>query len=374
MIAQGERSVSRWIDAWNCQLLEFSLWRNLVNCPTRPSLSCFDEFLPAPNSVQRAFPTKVYVRVPSVPTISLFSGCGGSDYALQRAGYDVVWANDIWPLAAEIYDANIENANIEVGDIAEFDRFPDAELLVGCYPCQSYSQAGSRDWNSNTNYLYRQFDRVLRIVRPKAFVVENVNGMAFGDNYYLLWNQIYRYRLAGYCVKWSVLNAKNFGVAQNRRRIFLVGIRSDIDFEYEFPEPTHGPETRRPYVTQRDVIGNMPAWPEGEFNDEPFHWYYLSRRRRNPWGQPSACIVGNWRHVPLHPMSPPLRRIDTDRWEFTHGGRARRLSYGECAALQGFGRQYRWNAGTLRNRFQAIGNAVPPPLFSAVVRPLEAIW
>jgi len=312
--------------------------------------------------------------VPSVPTISLFSGCGGSDYALQRAGYDIVWANDIWPVAAQIYEDNIDKPNIEVGDIAQFDRFPKAELLVGCYPCQSYSQAGSRDWNSNTNYLYRQFDRVLRIVKPKAFIVENVNGMAFGENHNLLWNQIYRYRLAGYKVKWAVLNAKDFGVAQNRRRIFLVGIRTDFEFEYEFPEPTHGHGTGTPYVTQRDAIGNMPAWPEGEFNTEPFHWYYLSRRRRHTWAQPSPCIVGNWRHVPLHPMSPPLRRIHTDRWEFTRDGKARRLSYRECAALQGFVRGFRWNAGTLRNRFQAIGNAVPPPLFKAVLKPLEEIW
>src|SRR5689334_19588346 len=107
--------------------------------------------------------------VPAVPTISLFSGCGGSDYALQKAGFDIVWANDIWPVAAEIYRDNIVNANIEVGDIADYEHFPYAELLVGCYPCQSYSQGGSRDWNSNTNFLYRQFDRVLRLVRPKAF-------------------------------------------------------------------------------------------------------------------------------------------------------------------------------------------------------------
>jgi DNA (cytosine-5)-methyltransferase 1 len=312
--------------------------------------------------------------VPSVPTISLFSGCGGSDYALQRAGYDIVWANDNWEVAAEIYDANLTNSQMHPGDIEGFHIFPEAEFLIGCYPCQKYSQAGSREWDSDTNYLYRQFDRVLRIVRPKAFVVENVNGMAFGDNYHLLWNQIYRYRLAGYKVKWGVLNAKDYGVAQNRRRIFLVGIRSDVDFEYEFPEATHGPGTERPFVTQRDVIGNMPAWPEGEFNTEAFHWYYLSRRRRHTWAQPSPCIVGNWRHVPLHPMSPPLRRIDTDHWEFTREGRARRFSYRECAALQGFVKKFRWDAGTVRDRFQAIGNAVPPPLFAAVIRPLENIW
>jgi len=314
------------------------------------------------------------VSVLGVRTISLFSGCGGSDYALQRAGYEIVFANDIWPIAGEIYDENIEDSQMVVGDIADFNSFPDAELLVGCYPCQSYSQGGSRDWDSSVNYLYREFDRVLRIVKPKAFVVENVNGMAFGQNFDLLLNQIYRYRLAGYKVKWAVLNAKDFGVAQNRRRIFLVGIRSDVNFEYDFPQPTHGPETGRPYVSQRSAIGNMPSWPEGEFNEEPFHWYYLSRRRRNPWGQPSPCIVGHWRHVPLHPLSPALRRIDTDHWEFTHDGRARRFSYRECAALQGFVKKFRWTAGTVRDRFQAIGNAVPPPLFSAVLEPLQVIW
>jgi DNA (cytosine-5)-methyltransferase 1 len=312
--------------------------------------------------------------VSKVGAISLFSGCGGSDYALKQAGYEIVWANDKWPIAGEIYATNIKKSKIEIGDIAGFKTFPSAELLVGCYPCQSYSQGGSRDWESNVNYLYREFDRVLRIVKAKAFVVENVNGMAFGENYNLLLNQIYRYRMAGYKVKWSVLNARDFGVAQHRRRIFLVGVRTDIDFEYEFPEPTHGPGTSAPYVSQRSVIGDMPKWPEGEFNEEPFHWYYLSRKRRNPWGKPSPCIVAHWRHVPLHPLSPPLRRINTDHWEFTRQGKARRLSYKECAALQGFPRSFEWTVGSVRERFKAIGNAVPPPLFSAVLEPLEAIW
>ena len=136
-------------------------------------------------------------------------------------------------------------------------------------------------------------------------------------------------------MKWSVLNAKDYGVAQNRRRVFLVGVRSDQTFEYEFPKPTHGPGTGKKYSSQRDVMDRLPAWPEGEFDAEPFHWYYLSRKRRYPWGQPSPCVVGHWRHVPLHPSSPPLRRLDTDHWEFSRAGKARRLSYRECAALQG---------------------------------------
>lgn len=303
----------------------------------------------------------------SPKAISLFSGCGGSDYALQTLGYDIVWANDIWEIACDTYKDNLRTPKIECGDIRDFTRFPDADLLVGCYPCQGYTQGGKRHWKTDErNYLYREFDRVLRAIQPKAFVVENVNGMAFGDNRQLLNNQLARYRLAGYRVKSAVLNAKDYGLAQNRRRVFLVGIRSDQRFDYEFPQPSHGPGTGRNYANQRDVLAGFPKWPAGEFNTEPFHWYYLSRKRRYTWGQPSPCIVGHWRHVPLHPSSPPLQRIDTDHWIFTRPGKARRLSYRECAALQGFGMTWNWNQGSIRDRFQMIGNAVPPPLFARV--------
>jgi DNA (cytosine-5)-methyltransferase 1 len=305
--------------------------------------------------------------------ISLFSGCGGSDIALQRSGYEIVWANDVWETACTTYSDNFRNSRIKTGDIARYKKFPNADLLVGCYPCQGYSQGGKRKWNDSINFLYREFDRVLRQVNPKAFVVENVNGMAYGESRSLLENQLIRYRLAGYRVNWRVLNARDFGVAQHRRRVFLVGTRSDFKVEYKFPEPTHGPG-RRPFVTQRDAIAHLPRWPLGEFNQEEFHWYYLSRKRRLPWGKQSPCIVGHWRHVPLHPISPPLQRIDTDHWKFSRKGRARRLSYRECALLQGFPRSFKWKRGNIRDRFQMIGNAVPPPLFEAVLRGLPMKW
>jgi DNA (cytosine-5)-methyltransferase 1 len=308
-----------------------------------------------------------------VRTISLFSGCGGSDLALKRLGYDVVWANDISDIACKTYRDNIGPV-VELGDIEDFDQFPNAEFLVGCYPCQGFTQGGRRNAGDSINYLYQQFDRVLRIVSPKAFVVENVNGMAFGENRQLLNNQLCRYRMAGYRVKWRVLDAQHYGVAQTRRRVFIVGVRSDLDFEYAFPAPLYGAETKRKPISQKAVLDGLPEWPEGEFNDEPFHWYYLSRRRRHDWSEPSPCIVGHWRHVPLHPMSPPLKRIHTDKWIFSYKGRARRLAYRECAAIQGFPRSFVWKRGSVRERFQMIGNAVPPPLFEAVVRELEGLW
>jgi len=310
----------------------------------------------------------------AIQTISLFSGCGGSDSALTDMGFEVVWANDIWESACSTYRDNIPNASIECGDISKFRSFPKAELLVGCYPCQGFTQGGRRDWGESINFLYQEFDRVLRQVKPAAFVVENVNGMTYGQNSVLLNNQLHRYRLAGYRVKWAVLNAKDYGVAQNRNRVFLVGVRSGIDFQYNFPAPTHGASASSPHESQFKALEGLPIWPEGEFNDEPFHWYYLSRNRRRDWNEPSPCIVGHWRHVPLHPISPPLVRVNTDKWVFSSDERARRLSYRECAALQGFSRDFVWTRGTVRDRFQMIGNAVPPPLFKAVVSNLRGLW
>jgi DNA (cytosine-5)-methyltransferase 1 len=308
-----------------------------------------------------------------VRTISLFSGCGGSDLALTKLGFKIVWANDVSTVACDTYRDNLGPA-IREGDISDFERLPAADFLIGCYPCQGFTQGGRRQSSDSINYLYQQFDRVLRLVSPKAFVVENVNGMAYGDNQQLLNNQLCRYRLAGYRVIWKVLNAENYGVAQSRFRVFIVGIRSDLDFDYEFPTATFGPGTGRKRISQSIALRGLPRWPSGEFNEEPFHWYYLSRNRRRQWNQTSPCIVGHWRHVPLHPMSPPLRRVHTDKWVFSKKGRARRLGYNECAALQGFPRSFVWKRGSVRQRFQMIGNAVPPPLFNAVVKNLKGIW
>ena len=306
--------------------------------------------------------------------ISLFAGCGGSDIGLLRAGFEIVWANEISEVASATYRDNLPGAHVEVGDVSTFAEFPEADLLVGCYPCQGYSQAGRRTQDAPVNFLYREFDRVLRTVRPRAFVVENVSGMSNASNRRLLNNQLVRYRLAGYRVKWRVLDAKNFGVPQTRRRLFMVGIRSDLRVDYSFPAPTHGPDAESVYLAQEAVLTGMPKWPVGEFCSERLHWYYLSRKRRADWGQPSPCIVAHWRHVPLHPMSPPLRRVHTDQWVFEHHGIARRLSFKECAALQGFPVDFVWAHGSVRRRFEMIGNAVPPPLFHAVVRALPPVW
>ena len=311
----------------------------------------------------------------SPTAVSLFSGCGGSDAGLVSAGFDVLMANDLLAYAAETYKANLPETDYKSCPVEQVKSFPAADLLVGCYPCQGYSQGGARETHRGINYLFREFGRALRAIKPKAFIVENVSGLTRADNQALFNQQLRNFRSAGYRVVWKLLNAADFGVAQERQRVIIVGIRSDIDVKYQYPNATHGPSAALPYVTIRDALYGLPDWPEGEFNTEPFHWYYLSRNRRRDWGELSKTIVSRARHMPLHPVSPRLVNRGPDHYEFEHDGPARRFSYREAAYLQGFKRDMVFpDSNGMHSRYKIIGNAVPPPLFEAVAKALPDIW
>lgn len=311
---------------------------------------------------------------PKVRAVSLFSGCGGSDLGLHRAGFEVVMANDILAYAKDVYEANLPQTDYVLGDVREIEQFPSAQLLVGCYPCQGYSQGGAREADRGINYLFTEFGRALRTIRPKAFIVENVSGLIRADNAPLFQRQIRNFRQAGYRVTWKLLNAADFGVAQDRARVLIVGLRSDLGLTYDFPAPTHGPQAALPYTTIREALAGLPEWPEGEFNAEPFHWYYLSRNRRRNWDETAKTIVSRARHMPLHPLSPPLICKGPDRFEFAHDGPARRFSYREAARLQGFGDLVFPEDCGMYTRYKVVGNAVPPPLFEAVASALPDVW
>lgn len=311
--------------------------------------------------------------------VSLFTGCGGSDAGLHAAGFDVVMANDVMSYARDVYLANMPATDYVLGSITDVRKFPKVDLLAGCYPCQGFSVGGVREADRKINYLYREFDRALRDIKPKAFIVENVSGMRNSNNQHLAVNQLTRFRMAGYRVAWSVLDARAYGVAQERTRMFFVGIRSDLGIRYEFPLPTHSLPGENipglpPCPTIRDRIGDLPLWPDGGYDDQPFHWYYLSRDRWRDWEQVSRTIVANSRHTPLHPVSPRLKRVGTDEWRFVEDAPARRLSYQEAARLQGFGDMTFPETGGTRLRYRVIGNAVPPPLFKAVASAIPDIW
>ena len=311
-----------------------------------------------------------------MPTVvSLFSGCGGSDAGVVNAGFNVLMANDILPYARDVYLSNHPETDYVLGSVANIKHFPKSDLLVGCYPCQGFSQGGVRKADRKINTLYLEFARALNDIKPKAFIVENVSGMVRSNFEHLLKDQFKVFTEAGYKVKSQILNASNFGVAQDRKRIFIVGIHEKFGVDYEFPNPTHGLGLY-PLTTIKDAIGDLPNWPDGEFYDADFHWYYLSRNRRQDWSQISKTIVANPRHMPLHPISPALEKLGPDKWRFVSDLPARRFSYREAARLQGFGDLVfpLTDKASMNMKYTVVGNAVPPPLFEAVARALPNIW
>ncbi|OUY07026.1 DNA cytosine methyltransferase [Acinetobacter populi] len=305
--------------------------------------------------------------------VSLFSGCGGSDAGLIKAGFEVVMANDILPYAKEVYEANHPETDYLLQNIEIVKSFPSADVLAGCYPCQGFSQGGKRQADNKLNYLYLEFARALNLIKPKAFIVENVSGMTRTTFDHLLKDQIKVFSEAGYNVVFKVLNAADYGVAQERKRIFIVGTRNDLQLNFLFPEPTHGTELI-PKKTIREALEGLPLWPEkSEYYDYGFHWYYMSRNRKRNWDETSRTMVSSPRHMLLHPISPDMVKISQDHWEFVSDAPARRFTYKEAARIQGFNDLIfpRENETSLENKYKVVGNAVPPPLFEVIARKLK---
>ncbi len=337
--------------------------------------------------------------------ISLFTGCGGMDFALRDSGVDVVFANDIIPETMETCARHFPEVDFHLEDIRNLSKFPAADIVTGGYPCQSFSMGGNRSPGSDPRtYLFREFARVVDKVHPKFFVAENVSGLkSVQDGKWLslqldTFNRVGR---VGYHIAMALLNARDYGVPQRRKRVLIVGVRKDLGLHYHFPSPTHGKaetagKTRLlPYTSHGDAIRHLPLDAPGEFYERPhdpegnFSWYYMSRNRKAPWAAPSFTIVANFRHITLHPASPTMRLVWSNladgwkqKWEFTdiyeHLSidknlpcleKPRRLSWREAALIQTFPRDFE-PAGKLEKKFEQIGNAVPPMLMRAVLKGL----
>lgn len=294
--------------------------------------------------------------------VSLFSGCGGFDLGFEKAGYDIIFANDINIKACETYNENfgITPANCDVRNIK---KFPRADVLIGCYPCQGFSLYGNRNMDDHRNFLFLEFSRALKRVQPKFFVTENVKGLLFKYGKEVMRRMLIAFSKREYKVSWKVINAKWYGAPQDRERIFIVGVRKGIKKEYSFPDPTHG-KGLKPYTTIKDAIGGLPKPKEGEYWESiycpHFSSHYMSRNRRRGWNDTSFTIQANGRHAPLHPSSPTPIKVGKDKFVFPEGTKnLRRMSARECSSIQTFPRNFKFQ-GTLSSQYEQIGNAVPP--------------
>jgi hypothetical protein len=310
--------------------------------------------------------------------VSLFSGCGGFDYGANKAGLDIIWANDKDPYTYAAYKSILPHVELHIQDVRDIEHFPSAEVLIGCYPCTGFS-IGARRGRKNGkkkdlmkvegNFLYKEYLRALKQVKPKYFFVENVLGMASAMNGWFFQQQLDGFRACGYTPMPALLKAVEYGLPQARKRVFIVGVRNDIVhyFSYKFPSPTHGPGLL-PYRTLSDAISDMPHDPQGEYTTAPFHGHYLTRNRKQSWDKPSYTIVAHADHVPLHPAGEAMQRIGPDQWQLC-GSFNRRLSWRECAVLQGLPNHIK-PEGRLKDKYRIVGNAVPPIFAETIIKPI----
>lgn len=285
-----------------------------------------------------------------IKTISLFSGCGGLDLGFKKAEFDIIFANDIDKDACLTYQNNL-GKEIKCLDIYELnsDNIPNADILIGGFPCLGFTVANgkNRDLNSKYNNLYLEYARILKAKQPQCFLVENVLGITAGEKFKENFeNKILKsFEQCGYKVKYTVLNANDFLVPQNRKRVIILGVREDIKKTISFPQP------QKIQLTLKDAIYDLPE----NFNPQiPNHIGNSHKVKINgyvgnrvlDWNKPSPTITGRGSRsggAVIHP----------------HPNLKRRLSIRECARIQSFPDDFIF-LGSNSACYAHIGNAVAP--------------
>jgi len=208
--------------------------------------------------------------------MDLFAGVGGLSYGFSKLSqFNIIAANEIEKdisIAYKLNHPDVEMLNCDINDLTQEKlekvlNGKQIDLIVGGPPCQSYSTLGKRQLDDRAN-LFMQYKRILQILRPKAFVFENVVGILSMDKGNLFKQIQSEFKELGYILKYKVLNAVDYGVPQLRERVILVGIQGENSYEY--PLPTHG-EGLKPYVTLKEAIGDLPVLKSGQSSTSYAH-------------------------------------------------------------------------------------------------------
>lgn len=304
-------------------------------------------------------------------TVSLFAGCGGLDLGFENAGFNIVWANDFNKKVEETYKINHKETELVIKSIVDInpDEIPDCDVIIGGPPCQSWSAAGAgKGKEDSRGQLFYDYIRIIKAKRPTAFVAENVKGIVSKKHIASFKEIVSLFDEAGYKVITKVLNAKNYGVPQDRERVFIVGILKELDIKYDFPVITN---TEGNYVTLKEAIGDLADNP-GEYHEGSFSSMFMSRNRKRNWDEVGFTVQASGRQTQIHPDSPDMILVEKDRRVFDPESDKliRRMSVRECARIQTFPDNFKF-LSTLDENYKMIGNAVPVKLAEAVAKQLK---
>lgn len=348
-------------------------------------------------------PRRVTLRRPTV--LDLFSGCGGLSFGFASEGFEILAGVDSWQDALITFAKNHPSAMAvaaDLGDpsvIKEFASLPELDVVVGGPPCQGFSLSGKRDPDDPRNRLYEGFVDAVRILRPAFFVMENVpnlRSMAGGE---IGRSIIADFDHLGYRVVDSVLLASNFGVPQNRRRLFIVGQRIDAHLN-DFVFPSN--DATNVQLSSSDAISDLPenSVADGTGYLTPPRSDFQAKMREKSSGiwnheitihtEKTRRIIalvpdgGNYKDLPVElqgtrKVNIAWTRLSSDRPSFTidtghrhhfHYEYNRVPTVRESARLQSFPDHFHFE-GTKTSQLKQVGNAVPPLLAASIARQIR---
>ena len=310
--------------------------------------------------------------------LSLFSGCGGLDLGFEKAGFDIPIANEFDKNIWKTFEVNHPQTKLLKEDIRKIDAktLPkDIDGIIGGPPCQSWSEAGSlKGIEDDRGKLFFEYIRILKSVQPKFFLAENVRGMLADRHSEAVKNIIKMFEECGYDVSLTLVNAKDYGVAQERKRVFYIGFRKDLNIKFDFPKGSTEDDNNK--ITLRDIIWDLQdsAVPAGEKNQHnpnainnneyfigSYSPIFMSRNRVKSWDEQAFTVQASGRQCQIHPQAPKMIKVDKNDCRFVEGKENlyRRMTIREVARVQGFPDNFKFVYNNTNDAYKMIGNAVP---------------
>lgn len=317
--------------------------------------------------------------------VDLFSGAGGLSLGFEMTGFNNVFSIEYDKKIAETYKKNFPTHNLLVKDIQEItddeiitlQHNQEVDVVIGGPPCQGFSLAGriGRSFvEDKRNYLFKEFARVVKIIEPKMFVMENVARMISHNKGQTILEIKTEFESLGYNVQYKVLQAADYGVPQKRQRIFIVGTKNK---EFNFPTPIGTT------ITVKEAIGDLPPLKSGERSEVPNHFamnhssqmlkkmsYIGDGGDRNQIPEDLRPKTGDIRKYIRYDSKKPSVTVTGDMRKIFHYEQNRALTPRELARLQSFPDSFIFEGNSISIQ-QQIGNAVPPLLGYAVAKQVK---
>lgn len=306
---------------------------------------------------------------------SLFAGCGGLDLGFETAQhpflkFKVIWANDVDESCAKTYKKNFTHTEFINKDIWEYDlkKVPDCDVILGGFPCEDFSmlrgnEVKRKGVKTKRGVLYTKFVEAVFLKKPFVFVAENVKGILSANKGKAMKQIIKDFSEVGYNVHYKLINFAEYGVPQKRERVIIVGIRKDLNGNFEWPKPTH----KKRYVSVKEALKGVEKVPH---NNERHRMKAetIEMLKKIPAG-------GNYKYIPkykdknwmsliykrLHPNEPSSTIVALGgggTWGY-HYKEPRMLTNRERARIQTFPDNFIFEGSLTQIRMQ-LGNAVPP--------------